>query len=74
MSLNENALACSILFSHIILLNKNKENKDPYRRHVLDQPPVGGVHVVGWCADPSGLLALDYQHPSVVGIGGNSEK
>ena len=37
------------------------------------QPPVGCVHVVGWCADPSGLLALDYQHPSVVGIGGNSE-
>ena len=38
------------------------------------QPPVGGIHVVGWSADPSGLLALDYQHPSVIGIGGNSEK
>jgi hypothetical protein len=38
------------------------------------QPPVGGIHVGGWSADPSGLLALDYQHPSVIGIGGNSEK
>ena len=34
---------------------------------------MGGVHVVGWCVDPSGLLALDFQNPSVVGIGGNSE-
>ena len=33
------------------------------------QPLVGGVHVGGWCADPSGLLALDYQPLSV---GGNS--
>jgi hypothetical protein len=38
------------------------------------QAHVGGVHEVGCCADPSGLLALDYQHPPVVGIGGNSEK
>ena len=38
------------------------------------QPPLGGVHVVGWSADPSGLLALDTQHPPVVGIGGISEE
>jgi hypothetical protein len=25
------------------------------------QPPGGGGHVGGCCADPSGLLALDYQ-------------
>ena len=37
------------------------------------QPPVGGVYVVGWSADRSGLLALDNQHPPVVGIGGISE-
>ena len=29
--------------------------------------------MVGWCFDPSGLLALDFQNPSVVGNGGNSE-
>ena len=38
------------------------------------QPPLGDVHVVGWSADPSGLLALDTQHPPVVGIGGISEE
>ena len=38
------------------------------------QPPVDAGHLGGCCADPSGLLALDHQHPSVVGNGGNSEK
>ena len=37
------------------------------------KPPVGYVHVGGCCADPSELLPLDYQRPSVVGICGNSE-
>ena len=36
------------------------------------QPSV--VHLVGWCADLSRLLALDNQHPPVVDIGGISEK
>ena len=37
------------------------------------QPPVCVIYVVGWCADRSGLLALDNQHPPVVGIGGIRE-
>ena len=31
------------------------------RDPVLVQQPVSGGPVGGWCADPSGLLALDYQ-------------
>ena len=35
---------------------------------------LGKVHLVGWCADPSGLLGLDNQHPPMVGECGISEE